>query len=92
MTSDRAKAYGRVVKTLEDKGSSKLAPLECDRIREAADIVFFAERPSEDSELAVTDVRVLAEHLIEADRWEEWQAQQLIDDLAGCGPVAEPVA
>lgn len=92
MTSDRAKAYGRIVKTLEDNGSFKLQSIERDRIREAADILFFADRTSEDSDLAVTDVRVLAEHLVEAERWEEWQAQRLLEDINACGPVGAPVA
>jgi hypothetical protein len=92
MTSDRAKAYGRVVKTLGDKGSSKLQPLERDRIREAADVLFFSERTDDAAELSATDVRVLAEHLVEAGRWEEWQAQRLVDDIAACGPaVPAPV-
>ena len=87
MTSERAKAYGRVVKTVDDKGASKLLDHEQDRIREATDALFFSELMDEDAELACTDVRVLAEHLVEAGRWEEWQAQKLIDDVAACGPA-----
>ena len=37
MTSERTQAYGRVIKTLEDLGPSKLQPVEQERIRDAAD-------------------------------------------------------
>ena len=87
MTSTRAKAYGRVVRTVDDKGASKLHVHEQDRIRGAIDALFFTEQMDDDAELACTDVRVLAEHLVEAGRWEEWQAQKLIDDVGACGPT-----
>jgi hypothetical protein len=87
MTSERAKAYGRVVRTVDDKGASKLLGHEQDRIREAIDALFFSELLDDATELASTDIKVLAEHLVEAGRWEEWQAQKLIDDVTACGPV-----
>ena len=42
MTNERTQAYGRVVKTLDELGPSKLLPAEQARIREAADCLFFA--------------------------------------------------
>jgi hypothetical protein len=47
MTSDRTQAYGRVMKTLEDLGPSKLLAAEQDRVREAADNLIFAAGPDE---------------------------------------------
>ena len=86
MNSERTQAYGRVVKTLEDLGPTKLQPAEQDRVREAADTLIFASDLEEARE-AVADVDVLAEHLVASDRWSEERARQLVDDLLACGPV-----
>ena len=91
MTSERTQAYGRVVKTLEDIGPTKLLPAEQDRIREAADTLIFAEDADRDVIAAVEDVRALADHLAESGRWTEERAAKLVDDLSDCGPLA-PVA
>ena len=90
MTSDRTQAYGRVIKTLEDLGPSKLQPGEQERIREAADNLIFATGLDELHE-ALTDVEALAEHLVASGRWTAERADQLVSDLLACGPVM-PVA
>jgi hypothetical protein len=87
MTSDRSQAYGRVVKTLDDLGPTKLQPAEMDRIREAADTLIFAATP-EESGPALDDIRELTEHLVSVDRWTDERAEQLLSDLQDCGPVA----
>jgi len=87
MTSDRTQAYGRVVKTLDDLGPTKLQPAELDRIREAADTLIFAAFP-EEAGPALDDIRELTEHLVAVDRWTDERAEQLISDLQDCGPVA----
>jgi hypothetical protein len=86
MTSDRTQAYGRVIKTLEDLGPSKLQPGEQDRIREAADNLIFAAG-LEELHAALTDVERLIEHLVASDRWTAERADQLLSDLVACGPV-----
>ena len=86
MTSDRTQAYGRVIKTLEDLGPSKLLPDEQDRIREAADNLIFAAGLDEARD-ALADVEALAEHLVASGRWTSERAEQLGDDLLECGPV-----
>ena len=86
MNSERTQAYGRVVKTLEDIGPTKLQPLELDRVREAADILIFAAGVEETRE-AMEDVDALAEHLVASERWSEERARQLVEDLLACGPV-----
>jgi hypothetical protein len=86
MNSERTQAYGRVVKTLEDLGPTKLQPAEQDRVREAADTLIFAA-DLEEARTAMADVDVLAEHLVASDRWSEERARQLVDDLLACGPV-----
>jgi len=86
MNSERTQAYGRVVKTLEDLGPTKLQPAEQDRIREAADTLIFASG-LEEARAALEDVDVLAESLVASDRWSEERAQQLVEDILACGPV-----
>jgi hypothetical protein len=90
MTSDRTQAYGRVMRTLEDLGPSKLLPAEQDRIREAADNLIFAAGLDE-ARAALADVEALSEHLVDSGRWTTERADELADDLLACGPVA-PVA
>ena len=86
MNSDRTQAYGRVVRTLEDLGPTKLQPAEQDRIREAADTLIFAVDIDE-ARAVLEDVDALAEHLVASERWSEERAKQLIDDILACGPV-----
>jgi hypothetical protein len=90
MNSDRTQAYGRVIKTLEDLGPAKLQPAEQDRIRDAADNLIFATG-FDDARTAMEDVDALTEHLVATGRWSTERAQELLQDLLGCGPVA-PVA
>ena len=86
MNTERTQAYGRVVRTLEDLGPTKLQPAEQARIREAADTLIFAAG-IEEARAALDDVETLAEHLVASDRWSEELAKQLVDDVLACGPV-----
>jgi hypothetical protein len=87
MTTERTQAYGRVIKTLDDLGPTKLQPAEQARIRDAADELVFAAT-YDDCRDALRDVEGLAEHLVASGRWTQERADALIDDLATCGPVA----
>ena len=91
MNSDRTQAYGRIVRTIDDIGPTKLQPAEVDRIREAADTLIFASTADE-IRPAIDDVRALTEHLVGVDRWTEERAEQLLRDLDSCGPAPAPVA
>ena len=86
MNTERTQAYGRVVKTLEDLGPTKLQPAEQDRVRDAADTLIFASGLDE-ARAAMADIDALADHLVASDRWSEERAKQLVDDLLACGPV-----
>jgi hypothetical protein len=86
MNSERTQAYGRVMKTLEDLGPAKLQPAEQDRIRDAADTLIFAAGIDE-ARIALEDVDALTEHLVASGRWTTERAQELLQDLLGCGPV-----
>ena len=68
MTTERTQAYGRVVKTLDDLGPTKLQPVEQERIRDAADTLIFAAT-AEEVRPALADARELAEHLVASGRW-----------------------
>ena len=90
MTSERTQAYGRIVKTLEDIGPAKLQPAEEQRIRDAADNLFFAA-DLEEARATLTDVDALAEHLVGSGRWTTERTTELVQNLQACGPVT-PVA
>ena len=91
MTSERTQAYGRIVKTLEDLGPSKLLDTEQQRIRDAADTLIFAEQADDHVVAALEDIRALAGHLAESGRWTDERAAELVGDIAAVGPLA-PVA
>ena len=90
MNSERTQAYGRVVRTLQDVGPTKLHASEQERVRDAADTLIFAAT-YEDARETLADVEVLAEQLVESGRWSEERAAELAQDLMACGPLA-PVA
>jgi hypothetical protein len=86
MNSDRTLAYGRVVKTLDELGPTKLLPEEQARIREAADTLIFAAGLDE-ARPSLEDVDALAEHLVATGRWSDERAKLLVEDILACGPV-----
>jgi hypothetical protein len=89
MNSERAQAYGRVMRHLEELGGAKLQPTEQHRIREAADTLLFSEDPTRDEVVdAQEDAEALIEGLQESDRLTEERSRRLLDDLAACGPLA----
>jgi hypothetical protein len=90
MNSERTQAYGRVLRTLEDVGPTKLHESEQDRIREAADTLLFAAT-LELARATLEDVDALCEHLVATGRWSEERAAELAQDILACGPLA-PVA
>jgi len=93
MNSERSQAYGRVMRTLEDVGPAKLLDSERERIRAAADTLFFSEDLGTDADAraAVADMSALARHLVESERWIDESASRLLQDLTACGPL-QPVA
>ena len=92
MTSDRSRAYGRVMQTLAELGPAKLLDDEVDRLREAADTLLFTENMADDAAVVATrEARSVIDNLVDSGRWSEERAHRLADDLAACGPLA-PVA
>jgi hypothetical protein len=81
------------MRTLEDLGPAKLTESERDRIRQAADTLFFAEDLGSDGEAreSVSDITALARHLVDSERWLDESARKLLQDVLATGPLA-PVA
>jgi hypothetical protein len=77
------------METLRSSGEAKLHPEEQDQIREAADALLFCEDIDAGSEakLALDGVRELSRRLAGTGRWSPDAADQLLEDIAGCGPV-----
>jgi hypothetical protein len=88
MTSERTQSYSRVVRTLDDLGPTKLLATEQERIRDAADTLIFSAGVEDAERAAIADVQALVDHLIESGRWTAERAEELRDDLLGCGPLA----
>jgi hypothetical protein len=94
MNSERAQAYGRVVKTVDDLSAAKLHADEQDTIRVAADALLFCEDLHSDpaAEEALAQVYELTDHLVESDRLTRESAQNLVLDVESCGPFAQRAA
>jgi hypothetical protein len=90
MTSDRAQAYGRLMRTVRDGDPYALKPDERALIREAADALLFCEAVAWDDEArdGLTRVGDLAGELVGSGRWGPERAEQLLRDIEACGPVA----
>jgi hypothetical protein len=91
MTSERTQSYSRVIRTIDDLGPAKLLGNEQQRIRDAADTLIFSAAIDGAESAAIADVETLVEHLVESGRWTAERAEELRDDILGCGPMA-PVA
>jgi hypothetical protein len=87
MTTDRSRAYVRVIKTLADLGPAKLHDLEQRRIRNAADALVFAGSHDDEALAALDDIEVLVQDLIGCGRWTPQSAGRLADDVGACGPA-----
>jgi hypothetical protein len=89
MSPERAEAYRRVVKTLDELGPSKLLDAEQIRIRYAADNLIFSSDLIQDvaAREALDDVERLCRALVDSGRWEQVTATRLADNLAQCGPA-----
>jgi hypothetical protein len=85
MNSERAQAYGRVMKALADLGPAKLHADEQELIREAADTLLFTEDAS--AEPALDRVDQLVSGMVDSDRLLEETADRLMSDLEDCGPA-----
>ena len=90
MTSERAQAYGRLMRTVRDDGPDRLTPDECALVRDAADALLFCDEPAwtDEARDGVTRVGELAGDLVGSGRWGPDRAEQLLRDIEACGPMA----
>jgi hypothetical protein len=90
MDAERAQAYGRVVRAVEEVGPTKLLVPERKLIREAADALLFAgEQAGEGMQIVVLEVAQLMSHLEESGRWTPESAAALHADIRACGAAGE---
>jgi hypothetical protein len=94
MNSERAQAYGRVVRAVEDLSGNKLHRDEQETIRAAADALVFCRDLNDDplAEEALASVYELADLLVESERMSSDGAQRLVLDVESCGPFARRAA
>jgi hypothetical protein len=90
MNSERAQAYGRLMRTVREDGPLALEPGEAALVREAADALLFCESLATDDEArdGLTRVGELAGDLVGSGRWGPDRAEQLLRDIECCGPMA----
>lgn len=89
MTTDRSRAYGRVMNMLADFGPASLHELERHRIRSALDTLVLADRHGSSTFDALADVHRLLDRLTACGRWSDERAERLMDDVAACAPAFE---
>jgi hypothetical protein len=79
-----------MLRILDGQDAGELRRDESDKIREAADALFFcddleADTAARDAADAIAD---LAVDLVESGRWSEESAEELVSEVLACGPVA----
>jgi hypothetical protein len=89
VTSERAKAYGRIMEIVQAEGPEALQPDERDLLREAADALLFCEDISLDDEAreALASAGDLTGTLVGDKRWDPLRAERVLQDLEACGPA-----
>jgi hypothetical protein len=90
MNSERAQAYGRLMKTIRGLRGSKLHPEEEQVIRDAADALFFSEDLDRDAaaQEALSAFYELTDQLLESERVMPETAHRLTAQVEECGPLA----
>jgi hypothetical protein len=89
VTSERAKAYGRIMEIVQAEGPQALEPDEQALLREAADALLFCEDISFDEEAreALAQVSDLTGTLVGTERWDAARAEEVLRELEACGPA-----
>jgi hypothetical protein len=88
MTSDRARAYARVMMMLRDIGPATLQSAEQAATRHAADALLFCRNIAHDrgAREAYSAFEALQERLVASGRWTSERADAVADDVWACGP------
>src|SRR5687768_12907789 len=93
MTTNRARAYGRVMTLISELGPAKLHADEQQAIREAADALLFTADVTSDAEArtALNRLDGVMERLVANERLLPEASDAILDAVEGCGPQTEPL-
>jgi hypothetical protein len=94
MTTNRARAYGRVTTLVDELGPAKLHPPEQQAIRDAADALLFTADVASDPEAkaALSRLDEVMDHLVASERLIPETSDAILDAVEACGPQTEPLA
>ena len=94
MTTNRARAYGRVLTLIEELGPAKLHAHEQQAVRDAADALLFTTDVASDPEAkaALNHLDDVIERLVESERLIPETSDTILDAVEACGPQTEPLA
>ncbi len=94
MTTNRARAYGRVMTLIDELGPAKLHADEQQAIRDAADALLFAFDVASDAEArdALDQLDQAMDRLVANERLVPETADTILDAVEACGPATEPMA
>ncbi len=94
MTTNRARAYGRVMTLIDELGPAKLHADEQQAIRDAADALLFSIDVASDDEAkaALDRLDEVMDRLVTGERLIPETADALLDAVEACGPQTEPLA
>ena len=94
MTTNRGRAYGRVLNLIEELGPAKLHPDEQQAVRDAADALLFTADITTDDEAkaALNHLDDVMETLVNSERLLPETADAILDAVEACGPQTEPLA
>ena len=94
MTTNRARAYGRVMTLIDELGPAKLHHDEQQAIRDAADALLFTTdvASDEDAKAALNRLDDMMERLVVAERLIPETSDTILDAVEACGPQTEPLA
>ena len=94
MTTNRARAYGRVMTLIEELGPAKLHADEQQAVRDAADALLFTTDVASDPEAkaALNHLDDVMERLVGSERLIAETSDTILDAVEACGPQTEPLA
>ena len=94
MTTNRARAYGRLMTLIADIGPANLHPDEQQAVREAADALVFAIDVASDADakVALNHLDDVMDRLVATERLMPATADAVLDAVEACGPQTEPLA
>jgi hypothetical protein len=94
MTTNRARAYGRVMSLIEQLGPAKLHADEQQAVRDAADALLFTPDVASDADAraALSRLDDVMQRLVDNERLIPETSDSILDAVEACGPQTEPLA